>query len=342
MPQLLVQLNPLLREDAEMRENVGKLDELLSHAKLTWLVGSIIRHVFLIELVKVPKIETTKVRARWYDQLNGDPRHCSYEECLAIARDLVDELANGWLENAEQLQELDLFYEHPVLSYEVPIDYAAVDTERIHRQGNLIWAADPLTVRTLRLRSYLTDAEAHDHAEFFKRAIEAKIKVKTYLTDRALTGLHKTNREKRWEAHPSSVQFGTRRTCLSIEFALLVQLCGFEGFPEDLRTALQEQGVLPADVATYRCPVTQEPMSYVAFREEILNPQIGRSKFQVGHLNPLKLSPEEDVPEGYGHTADNIGWISSDGNRIQGHLSLADTRVLLRKIAQNYEERGWV
>jgi hypothetical protein len=121
-----------------------------------------------------------------------------------------------------------------------------------------------------------------------------------------------------------------------------VQLCGFEGFPADVKEALQEQGVLPGEIATYRCPVTQEPLSFAAFREELLNPQAGRSRFQVGHLNPLKLAPDEDKPEGYGHTADNIGWISADGNRIQGHLSLADTRALLRKVARNYEGRGWV
>ena len=35
--------------------------------------------VFLIELVKVPKIETTKFRMRWFGQLEGDPRYCSFD-----------------------------------------------------------------------------------------------------------------------------------------------------------------------------------------------------------------------------------------------------------------------
>jgi hypothetical protein len=80
-------------------------------------------------------------------------------------------------------------------------------------------------------------------------------------------------------------------------------------------------------------------MSFSAFRAELQNPTHGKSNFQVGHLNPLKL----DDPTGgaSGHTADNISWVSANGNRIQGSLSLSEVRDLLRKIAANYAERNW-
>jgi hypothetical protein len=198
MPSLLWHVESALRQDPALGPDLRKIGGLFPRARLVWLLGGIVRHVFLIELVKVPKIETTKVRVRWFGQLHGDPRECPFDECLLIARDLLHELAGGWLDEESHRQELRLFYNHPVLSYELPIDYQAANRTRIHRRGNLGWAADPATARTLRLRACLTDPEAHGHAEFFQNAIDAKIKVKTYLTDRALTGPHKTNREKRW------------------------------------------------------------------------------------------------------------------------------------------------
>jgi hypothetical protein len=115
-----------------------------------------------------------------------------------------------------------------------------------------------------------------------------------------------------------------------------MQLCAFEGFPPASREVLQAQGVLPDRLEVFRCPVTQEPLSFPLFREALLNPQHGKSEFQVGHLNPLKLDePGNDVA---GHTADNISWISEDGNRIQGPLSLTNVKQLLRRIAANYDQ----
>jgi hypothetical protein len=55
-------------------------------------------------------------------------------------------------------------------------------------------------------------------------------------------------------------------------------------------------------------------------------------------LNPLKLSVDGEAA---GHTANNISWISADGNRIQGSLSLNDVRKLIQRISQNYERHGW-
>ena len=62
----------------------------------------------LIELVKVPIIDTTKVRVRWFPQLEGDPRRCDFSESLDIARELLDEHLNGSLDprNRELLPTL--------------------------------------------------------------------------------------------------------------------------------------------------------------------------------------------------------------------------------------------
>ena len=90
-------------------------------------------------------------------------------------------------------------------------------------------------------------------------------------------------------------------------------------------------------VDTFHCPVTLNALSYAEFREALTNPDWGRSDFQVGHLNPLKAGIGV---AGTGHCADNIAWISSDGNRIQGHLSLDETRQLIVQIAQNYRNQG--
>jgi hypothetical protein len=308
------------------------------------LCYAILRHAFLIELVKIPKIETTKVRVRWFEQLTDDQRYCSFDECLAIAAGLLTELME-WSAVAAHDELLKLFFEYGSLSYEVPLDYRERpvrddDATRIHRLGNLFWVFDGLILRTLKLRRFLVEPATSPDVEFFRRVLDDKIRIKTYLTDRALTGLFKTNREKRWETHPHSVQFATRRTALEIEYVLITQLCSFEGFPPESRETLQAEGILPAELQTFRCPVTLEPMSFPLFRDALLNPRHGKSGFQVGHLNPLKL--DEPGNDAAGHTADNISWISEDGNRIQGSLSLNSVQQLLRKIATNYKELGRV
>jgi hypothetical protein len=163
--------------------------------------------------------------------------------------------------------------------------------------------------------------------------------VKTYLTDRVLTGAYKTNREKRWETHPRSVHFAERRTSLAIEYALVTEICSFKGFPMEFLLQLQENKILPKNLPTALCPITGDALSYEAFRNGLLNPAHGRSDFQVGHLNPLKLGAAGE--KGSGHTAENISWISADGNRIQGSLSLDDVRILIQRIAENYTAQGW-
>lgn len=325
-------LGPLLRKTrAQLPE---KLFGSVYHA--------LIRACFLGEFVKHPKIETTKFDVRWTKRLGpGDPRRASFIDCLTLFRDLVADLVSS-LAMPKRTSELRLLVEHPLLPYELPIDYKVrvTTSQPIHRPGNVVWVwDDPLVASAIKLRSAVMDPEIVGKAEavLFEKALSNKIKVKTYLTDRVLTGDHKTNREKRWEVHPLSVHFALRRDCLGIERELVEQLCHFEGFPDAAREKLRAMKLI-ANREPTRCPVTLTPFSYKGFCEEIASPVAGKSNFQVGHLRPLKQAPTSAAT---GHTAANIAWISADGNRIQGSLSLENTRQMLRAIAKRYEKRGW-
>lgn len=331
---------PLIEEHPRVAPYIKEVETTLSTKNYKKLAQSILRNTFLIELVKVPKIETTKFRERWFHQLNGDPRWCSFDECLEIAADLLEQLPT-WMDDTNHAKVLQLAFECGLLPYEAPVDYMNRITEnrRLHERGNIVWYYDELVLRTLKLRKYLTASEQSPDVDFFKQVLAEKIKVKTYLTDRVLTGDHKTNREKRWETHPKSVHFAERRTCMAIEYALVTQICAFEGFPERFLHQLQKEGILSENLQIALCPITGDVLSYEAFTNELLNPTHGKSDFQVGHLNPLKLGAENG--QGAGHTAENISWISADGNRIQGSLSLDNVRDLIQRIANNYTTQGW-
>jgi hypothetical protein len=358
MPQALEQIRQILDEGVaaerfSMSTVCGRLEAALKgrapfeHLKLfrstlgdeagNGLFSGIVRFAFLIELVKQPKIETTKFEVHWAGRIpRVDPRHATFEQCYEMFENLAHTAVDA-LQHAARRELLTLFEHHSLLPYELPLDYGNRRLgAQIHRRDNTVWMWDELPLRVIRLRAFLLDRNRNAHARVFEEAY-GKIRVKTYLTDRALTGEHKSNREKRWETHPQSVQFALRRSCLEIEQTLVNQLCHFQGFPQDLRKQLEANHLLLPLPEPFRCPITMEPMSFADFEKELLNPQMGKASFQVGHLNPLKAI--NDDPR-QGHTALNIGWISSDGNRIQGHLSLDETRQLIRRISKNYEKLG--
>jgi hypothetical protein len=221
-----------------------------------------------------------------------------------------------------------------MVPYELPVSYLDRRVP-IHVSGNFV-LIDEGTLRHVTGCRLLLLAGGTPNLALF-RAAYAKIRVKTYLTDRALTGAHKTNREKRWEAHPDSVQFALRSTCVQIERVLVNQLCHFDGFPQDVRALLNEERLLLPMEVPARCPVTRLPLSLSEFEKATADPEHGRSSFQVGHLDPLKL---EGNVWSNGHRPDNISWISEDGNRIQGSLSLQETQEMLRRIWRAYSEAG--
>ncbi|MDR2924375.1 MAG: hypothetical protein LBU76_00175 [Azoarcus sp.] len=340
MVQLVSEAWPIIETSSRLQKLIPGLRQIFGDKGYKKLSQAILRNAFLIELVKVPKIETTKFRQRWYQQLDDDPRGCPFEECFEIALDLLEHLPE-WIKNPSHAEALKLSFDYSILPYEAPIDYCErlTDNGRIHSRGNLIWYYDELILRTLKLRKYLIGSEQSPDVSFFRQVLTDKIKVKTYLTDRVLTGDYKTNREKRWETHPLSVHFAERKTCMAIEYALVTELCCFKGFPESFRQRLQEEGILAQHLPMALCPITGDALSYEAFRSELLNPTHGKSDFQVGHRNPLKHEAIND--QGSGHTAQNISWISADGNRIQGSLSLDDVRILIQRISDNYTVHGW-
>jgi hypothetical protein len=298
----------------------------------------VVRATFLIELVKTPKIETTKFEVRWAERLpEDDPRHACFDDCFEICTARMHDLAEAVVASKEKRKLITLFAEEKIVPYEVPLDYLARRRDaQIHARDNIGWFWDEVPANTVRLRHHLLSEIENTHREVFALAYD-KIKVKTYLTDRVLTGAHKTNREKRWEAHPGSVHFALRRDCLDIERSLIEQVCKFDGFPKKLQADLVRLGLIKPPTDVTRCPITMEPLSYSEFERELREPDHGRASFQVGHLNPLKAV--NDDPQS-GHTALNISWVSANGNRIQGSLSLGETRQLIRRITANYDKLG--
>lgn len=298
----------------------------------------LIRWSFLIELVKTPKIETTKFEVRWAARLGkDDPRYATYDECLEICTTLATEAAKS-LADADRRALMEAFVRCNMVPYELPIDYRKRETTgRLHVHTNVEWLWDGVAKKTIELREFLLDRNLGTHRATFDAAYKGKIDVKTYLTDRVLTGAHKTNREKRWETHPGSVHYALRRDCLEIEYNLIQQLCHFDGFPREIMKQLRAKDLIKNLPAPFRCPITLDPLSFQEFESEILNPVQGKSSFQVGHLNPLKAI--NDDPHS-GHTAKNISWVSANGNRIQGSLSLTETRAMILRIAESYDKYG--
>lgn len=292
---------------------------------------SIVRNAFLIEPVN-DQVTSTKVEVRWSNHLDGDVRFASYDTCFAILEKLLYKIANLPDDDFSIIKE---FTDNTVVPYEMPIDYINRYATPIHTAENIDLFLDD-TVRTCtRMRQFIRDTRRNPAAEVFKTILDDKVKVKTYLTDRAQTGDYKTNREKRWEAHPNSVQYALRRDCMRIETKLLLQIAMFEGCDRGLVASMQEAGLLPDSFSFVKCPITGDNIQYSEFANDALHPTHGRSAFQVGHLNPLKSS---DTDGFYGHTADNISWISENGNRIQGSLSLNEVNELLRRIYSNRPE----
>ena len=292
---------------------------------------SIIRNSFLIEPVN-DDVTSTKVETHWSHRLEGDVRYASYEMCVEIFNKLLYKIAHLPSEDFNMLKEV---FNNTVVPYEMPVDYIDRFAAPIHTADNVDLFLNNEIKDCITMRRFIRDTHRNPASEVFQTILADKIKVKTYLTDRALTGEYKTNREKRWEAHPNSVQYALRRSCMKIETKLLLQIATFEGCDSNLVRNLQNDGLLSFPYEYCKCPITGDNIQYSEFANDALHPTHGKSKFQVGHLNPLKAL---DTDGANGHTADNISWISENGNRIQGSLSLDEVDDLLRRIYRNRPE----
>jgi hypothetical protein len=320
------------------------LDRIDNEQLFKYVFTGVLRNVFLIELAN-KEVKSTKFTVRWTEDQGPwaewlgpkDPRFATYEECYKIFTALLEDLTQSFSEDKVEL--FKTFYNYKLLAYELPIDYEQVPTQpdqHIHSEANIVWFWDDEYRQIVKLRKHLLDKQTNPQAPLFETILKDKLKVKTYLTDRALTGAYKTNREKRWEALPKSPQFAKRRECLQVEKELVEQLVRFADFPAELKEELQRKSLVAVSPELYRCPVTLDILSFKDLQAEVENPQHGKAYFQVAHLNPLKAGEGSQ----FRHTPANIGWITADGNRIQGDLTLEETRALLRRITANYTSLG--
>jgi hypothetical protein len=351
-----VNSNPTLNSISEdIKERIGVTG-------LSRVLSSLTRNVFFIEATN-SAVSSTKYTYRWmqkrtdyFDFHVDDPRGNSFAECVRLFESLMVKLRDD-LRDPKRLEIIVSFLEYNLVSYELPLDYIKTNVDnldcRYHSAENIDWVWSDESAKTIHFRKdmRLLSRKVHEYeglehlkgvvifdntlAHILNRILCDKIEIKTYKTDRAQTGIYQTNREKRWEAHPKSVQYACRKDAWRIEHRLLEQLVHFRGFPESARLILSSNGVITPGGTETLCPITQEPLSFEEIAREVLAPSHGRSRYQVGHLNPLKAVGRENPDAG--HTFRNIAWISQDGNRIQGSLSLDETRAMLERIWRNYK-----
>lgn len=313
-----------------LRLNV-ELEKLLTPAEVETVHRRMTRAIYFIELVK-NDITSTKYDVRWASRFaSNDPRKVSFEECCAIHGSLCREFT-ALLRNPDFQAELKLVVAWGLSPHEFPLDYKSKESVPIHSVQNLCLLRERDYLRLLKIRQALLDSKLNPDFQLFAHILD-KVRVKSYLTDRALTGDFKTNREKRWEAHPESPQFAFRRDCLAVELELIDQLIRFNSFPGGTIRYLQSVGLAGQVSKVARCPVTLDPLDFELLAQEVTDPTHGKSAYQVGHMNPLKAGDSEE----FRHHRANISWITEDGNRIQGHLTLKETRELLLRISRNYD-----
>lgn len=328
---------PVLLSNNELLDTYNCTEYNLSKEVAHHAFYSTFRFSFLSQIVW-EKGGAANYAAHWFTPPfeKADPRFSTCEECLQIFEKVIEEFKLS-ADNAERCQNLVLTASHKVSC----IDYIHRELDgQIHNSKNVYWMLDDFPSRLIKLKLFLTSKSSNPETyDFFKKAY-AKIKVKTYLTDRGLTGEYQTNRENRWETHPKSVHFSLYRDCMEIEYTLVKQILEFHNFPVGIVSFLEEKGVVlegEIEPESRRCPITMEKLFFSDFRDELENLTHGKSKFQVGHINPLKANSLDDY---LGHTAQNICWISDVGNEIQKNRSVDETQALIRQISRNYEEAG--
>lgn len=348
--QLYRAANPIITSLEDCASIVSNINAKLGKSDYGYMITSLLRSVFFIELVN-DEISSTKMEVRWIEKESrgkkqerfdeSDPRFANFPECETILFELLKKL-NDSLVDPENIEIVKICRIRRLIPYEIPLDYTtslATNTslKQIHHVDNIDWFWDEKYKKMIKLRDSLMDEKRNKLSGLFTKILKDKVKVKTYLTDRVQTGNYKTNREKRWEVHPQSVHFALRKDCLEIETRLMNQLCHFKDFPEDLYDLFLKENIITKEEKPCRCPITLEPLDFNEFEKEINEPEHGKSCFQVGHLNPLKLSSADSSS---GHVVENVKWFSDDGNRIQGSLSLNQTRDLLKRIQKNYSKLG--
>src|SRR5579862_3872166 len=122
------------------------------------LFFGIVRFAFLIELVKQPKIETTKFEVHWATRIpRVDPRHATFQQCIEMFENLTQRAVDA-IQDGSRAELVGLFAKHSLLPYEIPIDYADRKLGApIHQRDNTVLMWDDLPRRVVKLRAFLLD-----------------------------------------------------------------------------------------------------------------------------------------------------------------------------------------
>jgi hypothetical protein len=316
---------------------------ILCTRELTFVVGALIRHSFLIELTNL-KVGSTKMKTRWmpglilkpqatsFEPIQGefsprnDPRSASYVECIDIFTKLLRQTCQLYQINNNFREIIGCLANCTRVSYEFPVAYSDLSINPVHASANINISYTDDLLWLVKARQILKSAP-DEFADAISEIVKSKLEVKVYKTDRSLTGNDKTNRAKRWEILFGDFQFASLQNCWSVERALTIGLVMMRGFPESIRRSFIETELISPALPETRCPVTLDVLSFDQLAEAVLKPKHGRADYQIGHLMPLK--------RGGTHLGPNVCWQSADGNRIQGDLSIDETQRLLRRIELN-------
>lgn len=328
--------------EEDLARSLSILKEKFDHRGFKYTLECLGRFAFCIELTNL-NITSTKMKTRWvpgritktrpgtYSNYEGDfkpgedERSASFDECYSIFCKAAALLAGS----AQHQNLMMLFSDQKKRGtpYEAVFTYINPKNNPVHATENIRlvntqdaeWLAHSRPIIQPVLKTGANDE---------KTKLIEKIATKCYKTDRSQTGEVQTNRAKRWECLADDFQHATIEECWSVERKLLSDVAHFQGFPVESRQELISSRLFN-DQGTTLCPITFKPM---VFQDLLGGGGHGESKFQVGHMMPLKA--------GGRHIGENIEWISSDGNRIQGSLNIHDTRQMLKDIFTGMTEHG--
>ena len=194
-----------------------------------------------------------------------------------------------------------------------------------HEGANVTWVLPPRAI--LSLRHLLT-------THGVPKSLLSKVQLKAYSTDKQTIPPYFSNRDYRWATWIQSPQFASRTECRGVELELLSQILEFAGAPR--LTNKDEQKVeadldRPLRIGDRKCPITGDAITYSDFVDAATNRRAGKSKYHVGHLDPITRSGK--------HVKENVVWMSDAGNRIQGNDSFEDIVALIRRAAAYHNAR---
>jgi hypothetical protein len=330
------------QDDNPCRQPYGRIFEIAGKKTTLGIVASLLRFSFLIELTDL-NVGSTKMKSRWLPGLilmpqpnsfqpiqgtfqpGNDPRSASFVVCAEVLMILLESVANNLEEDPTLVARLNIFIRENRVPYEFPVSYVDASQVPLHRANNVFWCFNQDAEWLSHARTILKSAVGQELAAISQIG-KTKLSVKVFKTDRALTGKDKTNRAKRWEVLYGDFQHASITECWSVERKLTEQLVMFDNFPPNILARFYQLRLVQNDVLNTRCPITLAPLDFVPFAAVIVAATHGRSDYQIGHMTPLK--------RGGKHVGGNVSWQSADGNRIQGDLTLQETKDLLAVIHQ--------